>query len=503
MFCIILLFTKSRLVTTTTISGFAGHPILDQFPSPSTLQSPSFDQQTTPLALQGPSLDQRPSPFTLPPLELIDMPPLVLRHFLGEALDWTGPPCQATEFQFEWSSTAATHNWSILEQYGLNFQQALEAQPISAVTPGSEFRPVSKLAHFLSEHPLWPNCSRWLTTGVEFPLAPLSEEDRMQDLEATLARGNHKTADKWKAEIEQALKKEVQRGWQLPLPKAAAQLLPGAIIAPVGMAEQETIDDQGNIVDKLRLLHDQSYNPICGTKRSVNDRVNQSALTPCMFGRALMRYIHFIVALRLAFPNEKILQTKIDCKSAYCRLHHHWSAALQACIVFGSLLLMSLRLTFGGAPNPSRWSDVSELICDLANDLVRHPGYDPQTDVSPHQDKLPVDPILEDDTVAFASAIPLAVNVPMDSKPKFDCYIDDIFGAMLLRDLKLGAGIVPFVLHLFGRPRNPTDALPRDDLLSLEKFLAETTPSELKIILGWLLDTRRLLISLPKQKFVG
>ena len=106
-----------------------------------------------------------------------------------------------------------------------------------------------------------------------------------------------------------------------------------------------------------------------------------------------------------------------------------------------------------------------------------------------------VDPILEDNIIPFASAIPLAVKVPMDSTPKFDCYIDDIFGAMLSRDLQLGVGIVPFVLHLFGRPQNPNDALSQDDLLSLEKFLAEATPSELKVILGWLLDTLCLLIS--------
>ncbi len=36
-----------------------------------------------------------------------------------------------------------------------------------------------------------------------------------------------------------------------------------------------------------------------------------------------------------------------------------------------SMLLFALCMTFGGARNPSHWSDVSEVIADLANGLVR------------------------------------------------------------------------------------------------------------------------------------
>ncbi|KAI2501553.1 hypothetical protein MHU86_12930 [Fragilaria crotonensis] len=49
------------------------------------------------------------------------------------------------------------------------------------------------------------------------------------------------------------------------------------------------------------------------------------------------------------------------------------------------LLLVALRMTFGGAPNPSQWSDVSEMITDLANDLVRRDDWDPSVYHSPHQ----------------------------------------------------------------------------------------------------------------------
>ena len=42
-------------------------------------------------------------------------------------------------------------------------------------------------------------------------------------------------------------------------------------------------------------------------------------------------------------------------------------------------------MTFGGAANPSQWSDISEIATDLSNDLVRDPAWDPDLFQSPHQ----------------------------------------------------------------------------------------------------------------------
>jgi hypothetical protein len=181
------------------------------------------------------------------------------------------------------------------------------------------------------------------------------------------------------------LQDEVRHMWQLPLPPRAALELPGAIIAPVGLAHQLTINERGEIVPKQRLTHDQSFNVTPGTKRSFNDRLDLLSLTPCRYGHALIRFIHIIISLRLRHPHEPILMTKVDMKSAYRRLHYMAAMAVQACVLVCNLLLVALRLTFGGAANPSQWSDVSEMAFDLANDLVRNPGWDPSLHASPHQ----------------------------------------------------------------------------------------------------------------------
>ena len=293
---------------------------------------------------------------------------------------------------------------------------------------------------------------------------------------------------------------EVSRGWQLILPREVVLQLPRAVLAPLGLIEQDTINEFGEIVPKWRLTHDQSFNVIKQTSRSVNDRLITEDLTPCIYGKALHRHIHFVAGLRKRHPTTRILQTKVDWKSAYRRLHNSAETAIQLIVAVDIYILIALRLTFGGAANPSQWSDVSELATDLANDLVRDDGWDHDVHFSPHQHLLKDSVKFEDSAVPIAQVSELAVHLPADDAPKSDCYIDDIF-TFLETDVKRGSRVVPFILHLLGQPLAPNESLDQDDILSLKKLLAEATPAERQTILGWIVDTRRLLIALPANKF--
>jgi hypothetical protein len=263
---------------------------------------------------------------------------------------------------------------------------------------------------------------------------------------------------------------------------------------------QATINERGEIVDKLRVTHDQSFNPVKGTRRSVNDRVDWALLTPCMFGRALLRHIYQIVALRHRHPTEIILQSKVDWKSAYRRLHNAPSTAVSAMVIVACFLLAALRLTFGGAPNPSHWSDLSERACDLSNNLAQNSGWDPRRHFSPHSTKLPPPPLSEPPDIPLAIAQPLSAPLPINDASKSEVYIGDLFNCYLHRPLQRGSEILSFVLQPLCRPPNSSDPIARDDVLSISKFLAEAAPSEVKTILGWMVNTRHLLLSLPPNK---
>ena len=108
---------------------------------------------------------------------------------------------------------------------------------------------------------------------------------------------------------------------------------------------------------------------------------------------------------------------------------------MRSCTVFAGLLLVALRLTFGGAPNPSQWSDVSEVAVDLANDLVRRDDWEPSVWSAPQQHILSTDKAVDCDAGVVKADDPLGKAAEMsvvfpieDLKPLFDCYLDDLFG---------------------------------------------------------------------------
>jgi hypothetical protein len=51
-----------------------------------------------------------------------------------------------------------------------------------------------------------------------------------------------------------------------------------------------------------------------------------------------------------------------------------------------------------------------------------------------------------------------------------------------------------------GRPTYPDDPLPWDPIVAEKKVRAEGTPTERLIVLGWQIDTRRMIIQLPTEK---
>ena len=73
----------------------------------------------------------------------------------------------------------------------------------------------------------------------------------------------------------------------------------------MNIMHQFTLDAGGNIVDKERLTHDQSFKWQSGT--SVNNRVDKDKLQRCMYGCCLMRLLCWIVAARHQFSNKPIV----------------------------------------------------------------------------------------------------------------------------------------------------------------------------------------------------
>jgi hypothetical protein len=413
-------------------------------------------------------------------------------------------PCQVhlPSIVLQATAAAATQNWKLLQEKGGSLSRLLLEQPFSVLSPGSEFRPVPDLAELLSSHPLWPRWKEVLTHGASYPLEPYSNEEMALDLTDQLARGNHKSANNCLDVLTTLNSVDVEHGYSFCLPVQALAQIPGAAVAPHGVVHQGTINELGQCMSKDRPTHDQSFSARKEGK-SINDRCIMENLTPCVFGHALLRIIHFILHLRRTYPTKRIYIQKVDFKSAYRRMHLSTNMAAKCITVVEELAFVSLRLPFGGRACPSLWSDVSETITDLSNALASDTTWDPDTLHSPLQHLIPP-MVSEPNTVPFAQALPTSVTIPhSDGHYKADIFIDDLISVILDdgNGCKTGAAASLLAIHTVGRPVAGHEPVTRNELTAEKKLIAESLLEEVKTTLGWLLDTRRLIIGLTIEKF--
>ena len=170
----------------------------------------------------------------------------------------------------------------------------------------------------------------------------------MAELEAQLKKGNHTGASRNPKKLEEKIHRDVEYGFAVPILASAAQKIKGAMLQPCNLADQFSLTETGERVLKKRLTHDLS-DSITQDDASVNSRIAMDQYPPMIYGWALMRIIAFICALRLAFPDTRILIAKYDLSDAYRRICHDALAAAQTILVVGIKAYIMLRLSFGGA----------------------------------------------------------------------------------------------------------------------------------------------------------
>jgi len=221
-----------------------------------------------------------------------------------------------------------------------------------------------------------------------------------------------------------------------------------------------------------------------------------------MYGYCLRRIIHYILGLCQRNQATKIFINKFDYDAAYRRCHLAAKSAQESLTIHGNFLYMALCLTFGGSPCPNLWNCISETGTDIANMLIQNQFWDHKS-IYDNLSTTIQDPESLPDDIAFAQTKESAVNIPTNDIGKADIYIDDTIGVALDKNdnVKRVSAAIPLAIHILSRPLDSLDDIPRKEIISLKKFLAKGRPSETKTVLGWVLNTRTLRISLPAEKF--
>ena len=150
----------------------------------------------------------------------------------------------------------------------------------------------------------------------------LSDDERMTELNANIARENHRLATKRPEILEEKLER-----YEIRIVRPGVGLNteqhPGTMVEACGLAIQHTLEGI-----KYRLTHDLSFS-ITGKDASVNSRCDMEAYPEMVYGFCRSRSIHFRVALiKRRLPNKKILNSKYDFADAYKRMAHKTSLTI-------------------------------------------------------------------------------------------------------------------------------------------------------------------------------
>ncbi len=121
-------------------------------------------------------------------------------------------------FKFKMNREAAESNFHILWSYNFNLGTALEAQVKSPMEYGSEFQKGEVLLPLLQCHPLWTRMMIMLAHGSQWPIEPITKEDRAANLIKVLNFRNHKGATSQPELLLKLVSGNVKYWYTLPLP---------------------------------------------------------------------------------------------------------------------------------------------------------------------------------------------------------------------------------------------------------------------------------------------
>jgi hypothetical protein len=303
-----------------------------------------------------------------------------------------------------------------MKRHNLDLGAAIQVQSKSPVGYSFEFWKPSVLASLLSNHPLCASIKAILDNGSQWQMDPITKEERIGNVDEALKFGNHKGATSQPDLLLQLVSGDVKYGYARPLPIDKVSQIPHICMAPLNIQVQWRINELGEIVKKDSLTHNQSF-VWKNSGTSVNSQSNPSSLQKCMFRKCLLRCINWTIAAQTKYPNCRIFAKKDNFKSVYRHCHLYWETALKTVTQIPSLqmILINLRLTFGGKLCPNFWCTMSELMCYLTAAIMHNDEWDPAKHFGQNQHCVPP-ARWQDDSIPFSKRHKLIINIEINPR---------------------------------------------------------------------------------------
>ena len=277
----------------------------------------------------------------------------------------------------------------------------------------------------------------------------------------------------------------------LVLPRWIYRFIYGIFLAPQGFVTRK---EKGRIVyDASARIPDDTDTGALNNAMSKHDPIQ---CPPTYYASAQMRHWAHIWNLRVTHPREEIVLYKDDINAAFHRARYHPDAAAAHSYVWSWWLVIHIGLVFGTRSSPGWFTTLSELRAAIA---MYYDGL-PSTPLYPLVTRVGFPPAPSPTVAAtFAPAAADALNpgtaANLSDPTHHSTFVDDNLMAEILSRIVLsvqrstGSGYL-----CFGQPT----PLIRTPCLSEDKFVRHA--SWAMEHLGLLIDTRRMVVILPKAK---
>jgi hypothetical protein len=234
-----------------------------------------------------------------------------------------------------------------------SLQCALDTSSNSPLGMGSEFRKIPTIKVIFMHHPIWPQIKRILVDGLHWPLEEVNKNLRIADVNEAIKFGNREGATNNPVPLRELIENNVRYGYCIPPPPAKSKAHPQPALCPNEHPTSKHNRQDKKTINKERLTQSYKWGR-SGTL--VNSRTIKELLMPCIYSTCLKWLINWTITARRKYPNRRIMASKINFKSAF-----HWcnlsaATAIQCCTQHPTkeLILLYLRLTFGGSPCPNK-----------------------------------------------------------------------------------------------------------------------------------------------------
>jgi hypothetical protein len=338
------------------------------------------------------------------------------------------------------------------------------------------------------------------------PVTLADEPWTQREKDEAMRRGPHKSAYEGMEFLREDMSDYIDKGFWMVVPYSLLREVPNLRVSPIGLVPQPN--------QRPRPIVDYTY-------FGVNDATQPNAPVESMqFGRALERFIRHIVLANPKYGKVKLI--KVDLADGFYRIWLSPTHAAKLAVAFPNadgeepLIAIPLSLPMGWKNSPPLFSTATKTIADIANRRILQHTDKPAHRLDELADSVPEkeEEIPNDGAKASNDVINHAVPIPTTRDPHLasakrrklqtvDIYVDDFIAAAQgdkATLTRVRRSLLYAIDDVF-RPLEPDDTETRKEPTSVKKLRkGDACWATLKEILGWLIDTEHMTLSLTPRR---